>query len=100
MIGAHLPVMRQLRIYFIERSLHTFGGYISGHDCRKVSAAVADDHNLLGTRQALQQHLFDWLRRDVVAGTEDDEILDASRDPPVPCCIHFSLIAGVKPAVA
>src|ERR1700752_2658099 len=44
--------------------------------------------------------IFDCLGRKLMSGAEDDQILDASYDPPGPRSIKFALIAGVKPSFA
>ena len=48
----------------------------------------------------LRDFVFDGLRRNIVAGVEDDQILNAANDPPVSASVDFALVAGVKPAVA
>ena len=46
-----------------------------------------------------QQFVFDRFGGDLVAGEENDQVLDTADDAPVPCPINLSLVAGVKPAV-
>src|SRR5271156_2816687 len=47
----------------------------------------------------LRQLFFDRLGRDVVAGIEDNQVLNAAGDAPVAVFVGFALIAGVEPAV-
>src|SRR5271156_1041036 len=47
----------------------------------------------------LRQLFFDWLRRDVVAGVQDNQVLNAAGDAPVAVFVGFALIAGAEPAV-
>src|SRR6266481_8527545 len=47
----------------------------------------------------LGDFFFDGFGGDVVAGVENDEVLDAAADAPVAAAVHFALIAGVEPAV-
>src|ERR1700732_2931727 len=44
--------------------------------------------------------VFDGLRRNVVAGVEDDQIFDAADDAPISASVDLALVAGVKPAIA
>src|ERR1700757_2664344 len=44
--------------------------------------------------------VLDCFRGKLVSGAEDDQILDASHDPPGSRVIEFALIAGVKPSIA
>src|ERR1700686_424599 len=44
--------------------------------------------------------LFQGFRRNLVAGAENNQILDPPHNPPVPRSIHLALIAGMKPSVA
>src|SRR6266700_2904718 len=96
----HLFIVRKLEIDCIERRLHIFAAYTSSHDRRKISAPISYDDYLLRAGQMARDFLFDSFRRDLVARTENDQILDASNDPPVPCSIHLALVASVKPSVA
>src|SRR5580700_440058 len=43
--------------------------------------------------------IFDRFRRNIMAGTQNNEILDSSNDPPVSRVVHLPLVAGVEPAV-
>ena len=92
--SSYLFVVRQVRIDCVHGCLRLFPGDAPGHDQREISAAVAHQNCLLGAGQILQQLVFDGLGRDVVARTQDDQVLDAPDDTPVPCRVDFSLIAG------
>src|SRR6185503_18476533 len=61
---------------------------------------IADEHDVLRGGKQVEQLVFNRLGGDVVAGVEDDQVLDATGNLPVPCRADFSLIAGMEPAVA
>src|SRR3984885_4900639 len=44
--------------------------------------------------------LFDGFRRNLMAGAENNQILDAPYDPPISRTVHFALVAGAKPSIA
>ena len=48
----------------------------------------------------LQHFFFNRLGRNVVSRPKNNQVLDPPDNPPVPCRIHFALVAGVKPAIA
>src|SRR5271156_78582 len=48
----------------------------------------------------LRQLFFYRLGRNVVAGIEDNQVLNAAGDAPVAVFVGFALIAGVEPAVS
>ena len=72
----------------------------AGDDRGEKTSAVAHQHHLLRSRHRSQQFFLNRFRSDVVAGIQNDQILQPSRNAPVSCGIHFALIAGVKPAIA
>ena len=43
---------------------------------------------------------FNRLGRNIVSRPQNDQVLNPPDDAPVPCRIHFALIAGMKPAIA
>ena len=47
-----------------------------------------------------QQFIFNRFRRNIVPRTQNNQILDAPHDTPIPCLVNFSLVAGVKPTVS
>src|SRR5438132_3043924 len=91
--------MRRAGIDLSEHNLHLFGGYAARHDCRKIAAAVADEH-YLRAGESRCDFFFDGLRGDVVPGPENNQVLDAASNFPVPGCVDLALITGVKPSVA
>ena len=98
--GANLLVVRQMRIDRVD------GAWA----CSRVALPVTITERYprpLPTSTAcwapgrfLQQLVFDRLGRNVVTRTQDNQVLDAPDDAPVPCRVDFALVAGVKPAVA
>ena len=77
--------MRQLRIHRIQRGLHLFSAshYQSRlHD--KISAPIADDHDLLRARQVFGNLILNWFRRNLVPRSEHNQILDSPHDAPIP----------------
>ncbi len=96
----NLFVVWQVWIDRVHRCLHLFPGHASRDDRRKISTPVTHKHRLLGSGQMSQQFIFDRLGRDVVARAENNQVLDAPDDPPVPCRINFALVAGMKPSLA
>src|SRR5579863_5307998 len=95
----HLLVVRQIRIDHIERRLHIFRRYGSRHDHRQIAPSIAHHHHLLRFRQLLRNRSLDRFRRNLVARSQHDQILDPPRNPPIPRLIHFALIAGMEPSV-
>src|SRR5947199_8745482 len=55
---------------------------------------------MLSRRQHLRETVLNRLRREFVAGIQNEETLDASDDAPVAAHIDLALIAGMKPAIA
>src|ERR1700730_1351307 len=98
--AAHLLIMRELRIHDIQRRLHFFSRHASRHDGRQVSSAVPHNNNLLRLRQTLRNRTLDRLRRNLVPRSQNNQILDSPRNPPVARSVHFALIARVKPSLA
>ena len=76
------------------------GSIGAGDQSAEIAAAVTYEDDLLRAGKELRDFLFDGLGRNIVAGIEDDEVLDAADDAPIAANVHFALIAGVKPAVA
>ena len=100
MKSSYLFVVRQVRIYCVHCSLCLLPGDGSCNDGGKKTTAVSHQHNLLGSGQIIQQLILDRLRCDVVARPQNNQVLDAPDDAPVPCRVDLALIAGMKPAVA
>src|SRR6266540_2177312 len=90
--------MRRTGIDLSEHNLHLFGGYAPSHNCRKVAAAVAEEH-YLRAGESRCDFFFDCLRSDVVPRPEDNQVFDSAGDLPIPSRIDFALITGVEPAV-
>src|SRR2546426_6697339 len=95
----NLLVMRQYPIQSIQRRLHLLAGYAAGHDCRKISAPISHKHNLLRSRNVLQQLIFDRLRSDVMARAKNNQVLDSADNAPVAFCVDLALVPSMKPAV-
>ena len=78
------------------------GGFLdwAGEESAQISAAVADEDDVLGCGQELGEFVFDRFGRDFVAGVEDEQILDAADDAPVAVFVFLALIAGVEPSAA
>src|SRR5262249_20118359 len=66
----------------------------------KVATAVAHEHDVLSRRNPMLNPILDGFRSDVMAGIQDDQVLDSANDAPVAAHADFSLIAGVEPTVA
>ena len=47
-----------------------------------------------------KQFLFDRLGRDIVAGTENNQVFQPADDAPVARAIHFALVTGMEPTIA
>src|SRR5712691_6877759 len=96
----NLLVVRQCPIQSIQRRLHLLAGYAAGHDCRKISAPISHKHNLLRSRNVLQQLILDRLRSDVVTRAKNNEVLDSADNAPVAFCVDLALVPSMKPTVA
>src|SRR6266436_2987739 len=47
----------------------------------------------------LRDFLLDRFWRNVMSGIQDDQVLDAAADAPIPANVYFALIAGVEPSI-
>src|SRR5882724_9487431 len=94
---ANLLVVRKVEIHGIKGRSSGIFSYRAAHDGRKISTTVAHDQHLKRARNLLQKLVFNRLWRHVVAGAQDNQILQAASYGPVPRGIHFALIAGVEP---
>jgi len=96
---AHLLIMRQFGVDCIQRGLHLGLTNASGNDSRKITAAVAHEHHLRRSGKTSQDIFFNRLGRNVVTGGKDNQVLDPSHNPPIPCLVYFPLISGMEPTV-
>ena len=96
---SHLPVMRQIRVHRIDRFLRVRRRDVAGDQRAEIPAPVAHHHYLLRSGQQLRDPFFNRLRRHVVARIQNNQVLDPSADPPISKLVHFTLIAGIKPAI-
>src|SRR6266851_9293912 len=95
----NLPVMRQLWIDGIQRRLHRRRFDRAAHQSAKIPAPIPYRDDLLGRRKKPPDFFLDGFGRNVMSGIQDDQILDAAADAPIPTNVYFALIAGVEPSV-
>src|SRR5690349_4047244 len=91
--------MGQLGIYRVEGGLHDRGLDVASDQRTKITASIANDNHLLRPGQMLRDLLLDRFGSDIVAGIQDNQILDPADDAPVSPSVDFALIAGMEPAV-
>ena len=96
----HLFVMRQPSVHRIQRGLHLLDYNASGNHSRKIAASVADHHCVLCIRQMSKYFVLDRFGGDVVAGVEDNQVLNSADDLPIPRLVRLALIPCMKPAIA
>src|SRR5260370_2855695 len=94
-----LPIVWKLRIHGIKRGLNGCSFYGTGNQGTQIAASISDDHDLQPRRQQPRDFVLDRLRRNVMSGIHDDQILDAAADAPIPTNVYFALIASVEPSV-
>src|SRR5579864_1253272 len=100
MESPHLLVMRKLRIDCIQRRLRPLPAHVPRDNRRKISTAISDYHYLLCSGEMASDFLFDRFWRNLVARSENDQILDSAYDPPISGSVTLALIASVKPSIA
>src|SRR5260370_4166995 len=91
--------MREIRIQGIERRLNSGGFDRAGNERSETAAAITDDHTLLPCRKAPCDFLFDGFGRDVMAGIQDNQVLDAAADAPIAASVDLALVASVEPSI-
>src|SRR5580700_11530667 len=100
---ANLFVVRLAGIHALDRRLNPGVGEAIGaggrYQSREKAALIANENDLLSFRQELRQRFLERLGRHIVAGIQDDQVLDASGDAPISVFVCVTLIAGVKPTV-
>src|SRR5438477_979698 len=96
----HLLIVRELRIHGVNGGLRLLTGDVAGNDRGKIAFAVSHQHHLGCAGQLLQDLFFNGFGRDVMAGAENNQILDAAHDAPVPARVDFALVSGVEPTIA
>ena len=92
--------MREIGIDGVDRELDGGGIKFAGDEHADIAARIAYENDLLGGGEKLGEFVFDWLGRELVAGIEHEQVLNAADDAPVAAAVDFALIAGVEPAVA
>src|ERR1700740_327001 len=92
--------MRQRWIDCVESRLHLSGCHVASYKQGQKTAAITDHHRKLRGRQMRQNLVLNRLRRNVMAGVEDEKVLNSADNFPISRGVHLALIAGVKPAVA
>src|ERR1700682_3346010 len=94
-----LPVMREFRIYGIERRLNGCGLHLPGHECTEIAASISDHHDLLRRGEKPPNFVLDRFGRNVMSGIQNDQVLDAPADAPISANVYFALVAGVEPSI-
>src|SRR5690242_10760188 len=97
---AHLFVVRQPAIDAIESGPDLLSCNLPGNDSGQISAPVPHQYYVLGPGQLLQDFIFNRLGSNVVARSEDNQILNPPNNPPIAAGIDLALISSVEPAIA
>src|SRR6266478_5889988 len=71
-------IVRKTGIHRVQGGLHGSGLDVTGDQCAKIATLIPDKNDLLSSGKKLGYFFFQGLGRDVVAGVENDEVLDAA----------------------
>src|SRR3990172_11533169 len=100
MKGSDALIVRQLLVHRLHRRFHMVAADVPRDESGEIALPVSHHNDLLGAGEGPEQLVLDRFRRYVMAGTQDQQILDASGDPPVSGAVRLALIARMEPAVA
>src|SRR5713101_9830283 len=91
--------MGEPKVDGVEHCLNGGRLHRAGYQRAKIPASIPDQNDLLGAGQKSGDFFLDRLGSDVMAGVENDQILEAADNAPVSVDVDFTLIAGMKPTV-
>ena len=95
----NFAIVRQAVVYGTNERFDIRISVHARNDRGEKATAISNQHYVLRSRQRTSELIFNRLRRDVVAGIEDDQILDSPADAPIPARVYVALVAGVEPSV-
>src|SRR5579864_6870962 len=95
----NLAVMGKTEIDGVEHGLNRARLESAGNQGAEIPTPIPDQHDMLCARKKLGDFIFDGFGSDVMAGIENNQILQAADNAPIAVDVDLALVASVKPAV-